>query len=185
MLGWAAVAPGRNRRLVPALVAAALVSLAAAPGAAAKAKGFSYGVAAGDVTSSSAILWAKADKPGTTYLQVVDSFSFKACDKEHSYAKVKAKKSNDNTVQKKVKKLEPDTAYKYRFCTTGGGKSETGKFSTAPKPKTKRTIEFAISGDQDARPVPGESEPYWNDFEIWNAIRGQRNDFNVLLGDTI
>ena len=98
---------------------------------------------------------------------------------------MKAKKSHDFTVQARVKKLTPATEYKYRFCARGGRHSDTGTFTTAPKPNSKRTIRFALSGDQDARPVPGGTTPYWNNFEIWNQIKKQNNDFNVLMGDTI
>ena len=42
-----------------------------------------------------------------------------------------------------------------------------------------------MSGDQDALPSPGESKPFWNGFKIWNRIRSENNDFNVLMGDTI
>jgi alkaline phosphatase D len=159
------------------------VALAAAPNALAKAKGFSYGVSSGDVTSKSAILWAKADKPGTAYLQL-DS-SLRSCDPRHAQAKVKAKKDHDDTVQAKVKGLSPDTPYRYGFCRPNGDHSDTGHFTTAPAPKKNATIHFALAGDQDARPVPGGKKPYWNNFEIWNRILSERNDFNVLMGDTI
>jgi alkaline phosphatase D len=168
-----------------ALALVVALATVAAPGAAAKAKGFKYGVTAADVSSSSAILWAKADKSGTTYVQLVHNFHFGPCDKEHSFAKVKAKKSNDNTVQKKVTSLDPGTSFEYRWCTPNGGHSDTGKFTTAPDANKKQTIRFALAGDQDARPVPGGTTPYWNNFEVWTRILKQKNDFNVLMGDTI
>ena len=166
-------------------IAVCATGLIGAPGASAKAKGFSYGVASGDVTSSSAILWAKANKGGKTYLQVKDSGSFGGCDANRAVAKVKAKKDQDFTVQALVKKLDPATEYKYRYCTSGGGHSDTGTFTTAPGAKSNRTIRFALSGDQDARPIPGGTAPYWNNFEIWKRILKQDNDFNVMMGDTI
>ncbi len=161
-------------------------ALAAAPAAGAKAKGFELGVAAGDVDSDSAILWAKAKKSGKAEIQITDRGGFGKCDPAHAgKLKVKAKKGDDNTVQKTVNKLEADTSYKYRFCMKGGAKSDTGKFTTAPDANSKQTIRFALSGDQDARPVPGGTTPYWNNFEVWDAIKQQKNDFNVLMGDTI
>ncbi|MCD6014827.1 MAG: Phosphodiesterase/alkaline phosphatase D-like protein [Solirubrobacterales bacterium] len=165
----------------------ACVTLAAAPATGATAKGFKYGVAAGDVSSNSAILWAKASKSGTAEVQIVRKGRFAKCDPEDAPGKrrIKAKRSNDNTVEQKVKKLDPDTAYKFRFCMAGGKRSETGKFKTAPDSKSKQTISFALAGDQDSRPLPGEATPYWNEFEVWDRIRRQRNHFNVLLGDTI
>ena len=166
-------------------IAVSATALIGASGASAKAKGFSYGVASGDVTSSSAILWAKANKGGKTYLQVKDNGSFGGCDANRAVATVKAKKNQDFTVQALVKKLDPATEYKYRYCTRGGGHSDTGTFTTAPGAKSNRTIRFALSGDQDARPIPGGTAPYWNNFEIWKRILKQDNDFNVMMGDTI
>jgi alkaline phosphatase D len=162
-----------------------VAAVAAAPTAAGKATGFSYGVSSGDVTSKSAILWAKADKKGKTYLQVVDEGGFGSCSADNAAAKVKATPDDDNTVQAKVKGLEANTDYRYRFCRPNGDRSDVGKFTTAPSAKQKKTIRFALAGDQDARPVPGGTTPYWNNFEVWKQIVGEGNDFNVLLGDTI
>ena len=175
------------RRSGLTLAAIAIGALALAPGAGAKAKGFKYGVAAGDVTATSAILWAKAEKSGQALIQISEAGGFGKCDLDDAPGKLKveALKSHDNTVQKEVTGLDPGTGYAYRFCMDGSAKSETGKFETAPDKKSKQTITFGLSGDQDARPTPGASEPFWNNFEVWNAIRKQKNDFNVLLGDTI
>ena len=62
MLGWAAVVTRRRTWIGIGLATIAAAALVAVPAAAAKAKGFELGVAAGDVTSSSAILWAKAKR---------------------------------------------------------------------------------------------------------------------------
>ena len=169
------VARTRRQVLAAALAAAAVSALIAVPAAGAKAKGFSHGVTAAEVTSSSAILWAHADKSGKTFLQLAHNTRFGPCDKENSYAKVKAKGSNDNTVQKKVKGLPDDTNFKYRYCTADGDKSDTGKFTTAPKSKANETISFALSGDQDARPDPGGTTPHFGNFDVWTAIRQQKN----------
>jgi phosphodiesterase/alkaline phosphatase D-like protein len=167
------------------ICAAAALALALAPSAPGKAKGFKYGVSSGDVTSSSAILWAKAKKSGKAYLQVNEGGGFGACDGAHSLGKVKAKNGHDNTLQAQVTELDADTDYRYRFCMPSGAHSTTGKLTTAPKSKKKETIRFALSGDQDARPAPGGSDPYWGPFDVWKRIVQQRNDFNVLMGDTI
>ncbi len=175
-------------RLLPVLVLIGLLgALALAPGASAKVKGFKYGVSTGDVSTNSAILWARASKQGKALIQITKRGGFGKCDPKKAKSKyvVKAKKSNDLTVQKRVKGLKPNAAYKYRFCMKGGKKSDTGKFKTAPKKKQAKTIHFALAGDQDARPLKGEKKPYWNNFEVWKRIKAQKNDFNVLMGDTI
>ncbi|MBK5233250.1 MAG: alkaline phosphatase D family protein [Thermoleophilia bacterium] len=176
-------------RLVPLAVLIVMSgALAFSPGASAKSKGFKFGVATGDVSAKSAILWARSAKQGKALIQVTGAKGgFKQCKLKKAPAKfvVQAKKSNDLTVQKRIYKLRPGTSYKYRFCMSNGRRSETGKFKTAPKQGQQKKIRFALSGDQDARPIPGGTEPYWNKFQVWNRIRAQNNDFNVLMGDTI
>ena len=177
-----------SRRLVPVLVLTVILgALAVAPAADAKPRGFKFGVTAADVTPHSAIFWARTTKPGKTYIQIVRNGKLGGC-RPNRLPKgrgIKSKKKNDLTVQKRIGGLEPDQGYNYRFCAKGGGYSATGHFVTAPKKSSRGTIRFALAGDQDARPVPGESEPFWNDFQVWDRIRQQRNDFNVLMGDTI
>jgi alkaline phosphatase D len=175
------------KRTAPVLVLLALIgSLAVASQAAAKAK-FKYGVASTEVSSNSAILWTRAPKPGVVGVAILPAKAKgKSCDLPEKRGKgaLEASKDDDLTVQIPVEGLKPGTDYVYRFCQKGAI-SPTGKFTTAPKPKQNKKIRFALSGDQDARPVPGQSQPYWNDFGVWNRIRAQDNDFNVLMGDTI
>ena len=177
----------RNAR--PALLASliALVLSLAIPAAAGAAKGFKYGVAAGDVTTSSAILWARANRSGPALIQIGADRRFGGCAFRAAPRRLRtaAQEENDNTVQKRVGGLRPGTRYHYRFCMRGGARSDVGSFETAPRPNQAKTIRFAISGDQDALPRPGQSRPYWNNFQVWNLIRKEGNDFNVLLGDTI
>ena len=177
-----------SRRFVPVLVLTVILgALAVAPAADAKPRGFKFGVTAAEVTPHSAIFWARTTKPGKTYIQIVRNGKLGGCHPNRlpKGRGIKSKKKNDLTVQKRVDGLKPDRGYDYRFCTRGGGYSATGHFVTAPKKSSRGTIRFALAGDQDARPVPGESEPFWNDFQVWDRIRQQHNDFNVLMGDTI
>src|SRR5687768_8635384 len=103
--------PGPRRRssmsAVRVVLATAALTLVLAPSAFA-AKGFSYGVAAGDVTARSAILWGKANTSGRYTLQVRSGRVVQ------SYL-VRARAGDDNTVQRKVTGLEPGTRYRYRF----------------------------------------------------------------------
>ena len=88
------------RALLVALVAALLL----APPALA-AKGFQLGVTPGEVTSSSAVLWGKATKSGKYSLEVARNGKFKG----KTTQSVAAKKGHDNTLQKRVKGLRPNT----------------------------------------------------------------------------
>ena len=166
-----------NRLLLLALV---IVLLAAAPAAQA-ARGFSSGVTAGEVTSSSAVLWGKANKSGTYALQVAGNRRFRGAQGRS----VRARKGHDNTVQKRVKGLRAGKRYWFRFVGTKRRRSDVGTFVTAPKASQNKTIEFAWSGDQDFNSQPGQRGPFWNDGGVLRRMRAERNMFNVMLGDTI
>lgn len=162
------------------------VELDLAPSQPAPGGGFEFGVAAGDVDSHSAILWAKATRSGMVWLQLSGHGPFRDCGMAAAASqRVLAAQERDNTVQRRVTGLAPSTRYRYRFCDAHGAASETGEFTTAPDAASPRTIRFAVAGDQDARPSPGQQQPHWSTFDIWDRIRAQGNDFNVLLGDAI
>jgi alkaline phosphatase D len=163
-----------------ALLLALVATLLLAPPALA-AKGFQFGVTAGEVSSSSAVLWGKAKKSGKYKLEVARNAKFKG----RKTQSVKATKGHDNTVQKRVKRLRPNTKYWFRFTGKGGKRSDVGKFKTAPKPKQNATIRFGWSGDQDFNPEPGKTKPFWNNGEVLARMTAERNNFNVMLGDTI
>jgi alkaline phosphatase D len=145
------------------------------------AKGFSHGVAAGEVTSKSAILWAHANRHGEYELEVARDAQFESVVESEE---VEAEKSHSNTVQEKVDDLSPDTRYWYRFHGNGR-ESDVGQFVTAPRRDSDATIRFAWSGDTDFIPGVGQTEPFWNDGGVLRSILAEDNDFNIHLGDTI
>jgi alkaline phosphatase D len=178
------------RRFRPILLCSALCSLcllATAAAADAAPRGFKLGVSSGDVSSGAAILWARADKAGTALVQLQKGGKFGPCDIGGAPKKLtsKAAKGGDFTVQARVTGLKPGRRYRYRWCMAGGRRSAVGSFDTAPAPSQAKTIRFAITGDQDAAPLPGTKTPYWNDFGVWRRIKAENNNFNVLMGDTI
>jgi alkaline phosphatase D len=168
----------RMNRLIP--LALITLLLAVAPAAHA-ARGFSFGVAAGDVTSSSAVLWGKAKKSGGYSLDIARNRRFRGFTPHF----VVARKRHDNTVQLRVKRLDPNTRYWYRFVGNHGRRSAVGTFVTAPRPSRSKTVEFAWSGDQDFNPEPGQTTPFWNSGGVLRRMKAERNAFNVMLGDTI
>jgi phosphodiesterase/alkaline phosphatase D-like protein len=181
------VATGTKRVALLAVAACALALLALSPAAVAAPKGFKFGVASGDVSAGSAILWARTTKAGTALVQVSARGNFGGCDlgSAPKRFKVKATKNNDFTVQVKVGGLEAGRRYKYRWCMAGGRFSAVGHFDTAPAANQAKTIRFSVTGDQDASPLPGTKTPYWNDFGVWKRIKRENNNFNVMMGDTI
>jgi alkaline phosphatase D len=168
----------RMNRLLP--LALVTLVLLAAPAAHA-ARGFSFGVAAGEVTSSSAVLWGKAKKSGGYSLDIARNSRFRGFTPHF----VVARERHDNTVQLRVKRLHPNTRYWFRFVGNHGRRSDVGTFVTAPRPSQNKTIEFAWSGDQDFNPEPGQTKPFWNSGGVLRRMKAERNAFNVMLGDTI
>src|SRR5829696_3099555 len=163
-----------------ALLLALVATLLLAPPALA-AKGFQFGVTAGEMTSRRAVLGGQAKKSGNYSLDLSRSKEFRLIQRQA----VAAKRSHDNTVQKRVTHLNPDTKYWFRFVGKRGKRSDVGTFRTAPKPRQNATIKFAWSGDQDFNPEPGKTAPFWNKGEVLARMKAERNNFNVMLGDTI
>jgi alkaline phosphatase D len=155
-------------------------ALLAAP-ATASAQSFSLGVAAGEVTPYSAVLWGHADQAGQTTLQVATDPGFSRVIRSFS---VQATPGNDLTVQRRVEGLQSSSRYWYRF-RSGAATSNVGTFTTAPKTTDDATIRFGWTGDYDAESAPGQTQPFWNNFDVFKSMQDEGNDFNVALGDTI
>jgi alkaline phosphatase D len=161
-----------------AVFAALGVLVVLAVAADAQGPGFRYGVAVSEVTSSSAILWTGAPAAGRFALGVA-----RAGDQDNpDIYDVRATRSNDLTIQRRVTGLEPGTRYTYAFFK-GERFSAFGTFVTAPRPTANETIRFAISGDADATP-DDDGKPAYS-FRVYARMAAERNDFNINMGDTI
>jgi len=117
------------KRSLASLVAA-LALLALAP-TVASARGFRYGVAAGETAPSSAILWTRADRAGAVVLEVSPKRRFSS--EAVKLYRLRAVATRDRTVQRKVGGLASGRRYFYRF-SQGRGRAARGTFVTAPKP---------------------------------------------------
>lgn len=164
-------------RIVLGGAVALAVALATAVAVAAPAPpGFVYGVAAGEMTSTSAKLWTRAPRAGPAALVVTGTGSTRRFG-------LTASRGADLTVQRMVRGLRPGTTYRYRFAQRGVT-SVTGRFETAPAATSTAAVRFAISGDADATPG-ANGKPAFNGFETYGAMARARNDFNVNFGDTV
>lgn len=179
------------RHTAIAAVSLACAALAAAPAAASAARGFTLGVATGDVSATTAMVWAHATRQSSAMLEVSRTRSFR-----HPFIRrigLRSLASHDHTIQKTVRGLAPGHRYHFRFRTyrrhgrhlTITGTSATGTFTTAPGPRAARTVRFAVSGDADAQPKIGRHRPFWNGFQVYGQMASRHNDFNINLGDTI
>ena len=166
-------------------IALLVLSLAAAVGLAEGTAGgagapFALGVAAGEVTSSSAILWTRAPAGGRVELRGACEITKGRTD---LVAWGRATPATDLTVSVTVRRLPPAAACTYRFAQ-GSARSPLGRFETAPLPTADVPVRFAYSGDADATPGK-DGKPGFNGFETYARMAAERNDFNVNMGDTI
>ena len=118
------------------ILCAALLAAAVAPSG---ASAFKYGVTAGEVTSSSAILWTRAAKSGRVVLFVARDRGFRRGVKSYP---LRARKSRDLTVQRRVRRLRAGRRYYFRFFQ-GKRRSKRGTFRTAPSRNANATVDFA------------------------------------------
>lgn len=143
-----------------------------------------HGVAAGDVTAHSAVIWARASGPGTMHVQIDGRHDDGR--KDHSVA---VDTQDDFTGKVLVDGLKPDRAYAYRVWFSardghGHGKrnSVTGTFRTAPKSSQAQAVTLAWGGDVAGQNVCRDAR---EGFPIFNAINSMAPDFFIGLGDMI
>lgn len=142
---------------------------------------FAYGVAAGEVRQTSAVLWGRAGQAGTVTLIVALDKSLKRVVHTRDIESLPAE---DFIVQAVVDGLKPGTTYYYQF-SLGADRSDLGRFQTAPRSTDRGTVTFAFSGDAQATPDPTTGRPFFNDFEVFDRMAEEGNNFNILQGDTI
>jgi alkaline phosphatase D len=161
------------RRLAVLAAVATLVAVASADAA---SPGFRFGVAAGEITETSAVVWTRAPRSGP-----VDLTFARIRRDPRLVGTVRTTAANDLTVSWPLRGLQPGARYWFRFFQ-GDRSSATGTFVTAPR--TSATVRFAVSGDADATAGPN-GKPGFNRFEVYGRMAAEKNDFNINLGDTI
>ncbi len=173
------VSESSERKLAVILAAVlALVTLLPLPVSAVVT--FTHGVASGDVTPFSALLWTRAETATSLTVEVSTTSNFGSLAFRRQVATSVA---HDFTAKVLAAPLRPDTVYHYRW-RHGSSVSEVGTFKTAPLPWVSADVRFGWSGDTDGvRQLNGE--PFFNDFEALDTATGDGLDFFIYLGDTI
>jgi phosphodiesterase/alkaline phosphatase D-like protein len=171
----------RFRVLVVAALCAATLSVVAATDA--RALTFTHGVASGEVTAISALLWTRVDQHANLTAEVATSPSFPGSGTLRLSASANA--GADFTVKVLAAPLRPNQVYFYRWRSSST-LSPVGTFKTAPLPWVSADVRFAITGDADGtlvnlNPLVG----FHNNFEVLDRIREDAPDFFVFDGDTI
>ncbi len=159
-----------------ALVAVFL--LLAAPALSQTGPAFPYGVAAGDVTATTAVLWTRPERPDTVTLEVSTDGGFASMLRQSPAAPALER---GGVVAVTVTGLAAATRHAYRFRGPTGV-SDAGAFVTAPPPDAPSDLKLAFSGDADATFQDGA--PRYS-MAVFDAIAAERADLFLFLGDTI
>ncbi len=139
------------------------------------------GVAAGDVSSTDAVVWTRATddtQPGAAInimLQYSTDNTFVTGVSNLSVTTLSAT-VGDNIAKQIITNLTPATRYYYRFTGSGGELSNVGTFKTAPAANAAVPLHFAFSGDMD-----GLMRPY----ALASTVPAQALDFYLNGGDVI
>jgi len=156
------------------------------------------GLAVGDVTSRSALLWLRTD--GSKAVQVLWG-SVEAWEKMTAMPSVKPPVSHspvfvtgpytDFTLSIPLEGLMPATRYRYRILvdepdrasgSSPGSLAATGEFATLPEPTRSVPVTFSWSGDLGGQERCRQGEA---GYPIFDVIAARHPDFFVFLGDTI
>ncbi len=156
--------------------ALALAVLACAPTGAqgpASRTAISLGPIAGDVTPTSAVLWARA--AGAARLV----FEIEPGDAELPASEADA--ATDFTASVLAEGLRPDSEYQVRVRADGGAPAE-GRFRTAPAASSTRPLRLAWSGDLAGLNVCRDQT---RGFPVFDALVRYAPDLFIALGDMI
>jgi phosphodiesterase/alkaline phosphatase D-like protein len=139
---------------------------------AARLEPFAYGVAAGDVTSDSVVLWTRTPGAASVRAELAASETFENLT---ALPAVPATAATDFTVKVVATGLQPGTQYYYRF-QAGEAVSPVGTFKTPYAAAQDATVTFAFSGDADWK---------WKPYPLLNSLLQEKLDFFLFLGDLI
>jgi alkaline phosphatase D len=156
----------------------AILLLLAAPALSQTGPAFPSGVAAGDVTATTAMLWTRSDQQDPVTLELSTDGAFASVQRQSSAAPA-PERGGVSAVT--LTGLAPSTRYAYRFRGPAGV-SETGAFVTAPAPDASGDLKLAFSGDADTTLRNGATR---YPLSIFDAIASERADVFLFLGDTI
>ena len=125
-------------------------------------------------------MWTRANQETAIKVEVFDNPALQP--PKAFQATVRSEAANDFTAKVKATGLAPDTAYYFQW-RRGATTSDIGAFRTAPAPDAAASARFAFSGDSDGTLLGGV--PFFNDFEVFDAMRAEDPDFVIYLGDQI
>ncbi|MEM8963339.1 MAG: alkaline phosphatase D family protein [Acidobacteriota bacterium] len=141
------------------------------------ADSFDHGLAIGDVTSQSAVIWSRAETTETVLIELDTTDAFSA----PVTRRVAPRPDADHTLSTRFDDLTPATRYHVRV----GGDTEhpvLGTFTTAPALEASDPIRFLVGGDVGGQ---GYCRHVDRGYDIFTAMASHEPDFFVANGDMI
>ena len=135
-------------------------------------------VTVGEVTDTSAVLWARAPAPGRVAARYVSSAGEESA--EPQLAEAEAEPARDQTVKLPLASLRPGT--RYRYTVSQGPAVVEGEFVSAPAAGSASPARLSWSGDLGSRRHCRHATA---GYPIFRALAQHRPDFFLFVGDTI
>jgi alkaline phosphatase D len=143
------------------------------------------GIASGEVTPTTALVWARASGPARMFVDLSTNSAFRRARRHRGGT---AKREDDYALTLRLRRLQPATRYHYRawFAELGAQRARSrplrGTFKTAPAPSQSRPLRFVFGGDVGSG---GYCRHAQYGFPIFHYMNTVRPDVLVALGDFI
>ena len=139
-------------------------------------------IASGDVTATSAVLWARLpSSPTKVRFEWSTSPRFRRATRPA--ATVRATPATDFTAQIRVARLRPAKRYWFRATAVATGRRVTATFRTAPRPATRAPVRLVVGGDVGGQRFCRNATG--GGYRIFAAIDRLRPDAFVANGDLV
>ena len=141
--------------------------------------GLAHGVASGDVTATSAVLWARADAEAAVAFEIDDDAAFGAPRRLEAASAA----ASDFAVQVTADGLLPSTRYHYRVRVGDGGSAiDGGSFVTAAAAHDGVPVRFIVGGDVGGQ---GYCRHVERGYQVFQAMAALAPDVFIANGDMI
>jgi len=173
-----------RRTTLATTLSSATIFLSACVAAAPALAPVTHGVAAGDVTTESTVIWSRTDQPAYMHVLIEGSRNDSSA---HAVVRVHADGDYTGKVRVTGLKAGRDYGYKVWFSTSKTGRpgmngDAEGHFRTPPASKEPEAVAFGWGGDLAGQNVCRDAV---EGFPIFKAINATPMDFFIGLGDMI
>jgi alkaline phosphatase D len=138
--------------------------------------GITHGPLSGEVTDTTATLWARGSGAGKLFFEV------RAEGDNTRIGEVDIDESSDFTGEITFEGLKPATLYTYTVSHNGNTEVVSGSFKTAPAPGDAASFSFVFGSCLGGQ---GYCRDPQNGWEIFSVMAQQQPDFFILTGDSV